>query len=78
MRDLLLGDKPKDYDIATDARPEQIIKCFRKCRVIGRRFKIVHVGFGRNKIEVSTFRASPNPGANSGRTATKEGLPYPG
>ena len=74
VRDLLLGDKPKDYDIATDARPEQIIKCFRKCRVIGRRFKIVHVGFGRNKIEVSTFRASPNPGANSGRTATKDGL----
>lgn len=58
VRDLLLGKSPKDYDIATDATPEEILDLFRNSRIIGRRFPIVHVMFGRNKVlEVATFRA---------------------
>lgn len=59
VRDLLLGHEPKDFDVATNASPEQVHKLFRKSRLIGRRFKLVHVGFGRNVIEVATFRAPP-------------------
>ena len=55
-RDLLLGIKPKDFDIATSARPEEVVKLFRKARIIGRRFRIVHVYFGREILEISTFR----------------------
>jgi poly(A) polymerase len=58
VRDLLLGGRPKDFDVATDATPEQVVKLFRNARVIGRRFKIVHVRFGREIIEVTTFRGS--------------------
>tara|TARA_B100001250_G_scaffold28562_1_gene23407 strand:- start:836 stop:2188 length:1353 start_codon:yes stop_codon:yes gene_type:complete len=58
VRDLLLGNKPKDFDIATNATPEDIKKLFRNARVIGRRFKIVHIKFGREIIEVTTFRAN--------------------
>ncbi len=57
VRDLLLGLQPKDFDIATDATPEEIRDLFRNSRLIGRRFRIVHVHFGREIIEVSTFRA---------------------
>ncbi|MFA7664546.1 MAG: polynucleotide adenylyltransferase PcnB [Burkholderiaceae bacterium] len=57
VRDLLLGLKPKDFDVATDASPEQVRALFRRSRIIGRRFRIVHVMFGREQIEVSTFRA---------------------
>ena len=57
VRDLLLGLRPKDFDVATDATPEQVRSLFRRSRVIGRRFQIVHVMFGRETIEVSTFRA---------------------
>ena len=57
VRDLLLGLKPKDFDVATDATPEQVRALFRRSRIIGRRFQIVHVMFGRETIEVSTFRA---------------------
>jgi len=57
VRDLLLGLKPKDFDVATDATPDQVTALFRRSRVIGRRFQIVHVMFGRETIEVSTFRA---------------------
>jgi len=57
VRDLLLGLTPKDFDIATDATPEQIRAVFRNSRIIGRRFRIVHVHFGREILEVSTFRA---------------------
>ena len=60
VRDLLLGLKPKDFDVATDARPEQVRELFRNCRLIGRRFRLAHVHFGREIIEVSTFRASHN------------------
>ncbi|MEJ6671740.1 MAG: poly(A) polymerase [Candidatus Azotimanducaceae bacterium] len=60
VRDLLLGLKPKDFDVATNATPEQVHKVFRNSRIIGRRFQIVHVRFGREIIEVSTFRAQHN------------------
>ena len=56
MRDLLLGNQPKDFDVATDATPEEVRELFRNSRIIGRRFKIVHVRFGREIIEVTTFR----------------------
>ncbi len=59
VRDLLLGHEPKDFDVATNASPEQVHRIFKKSRLIGRRFKLVHVGFGRNVIEVATFRAPP-------------------
>ena len=56
VRDLLLGGKPKDFDVATNATPEQIQRCFRSARAVGRRFQIVHVRYGREIIEVTTFR----------------------
>src|SRR5205814_10434444 len=58
VRDLLLGIEPKDYDIATDARPEQVKPLFRRAIIIGRRFRLVHVMLGPETIEVSTFRAA--------------------
>ena len=58
VRDLLLGIKPKDFDIATDARPEQIKPLFRRALIIGRRFRLVHVIMGGETVEVSTFRAA--------------------
>ncbi len=60
VRDLLLDLHPKDFDIATDARPEQIRALFGNCRLIGRRFRLAHVRFGREIIEVVTFRAAAN------------------
>jgi poly(A) polymerase len=57
VRDLLTGLKPKDFDVATSATPEQVKKLFRRAFIIGRRFRIVHVVYGREVIEVSTFRA---------------------
>lgn len=60
VRDLLLGHEPKDFDIATNALPEEVHRLFRRSRLIGRRFKLVHVRFGRHEIiEVATFRAPP-------------------
>jgi poly(A) polymerase len=56
VRDLLIGQRPKDFDIATNATPEQVRKLFRNCRLIGRRFRLAHVMFGRDIIEVATFR----------------------
>ncbi|KGE02709.1 polynucleotide adenylyltransferase PcnB [Pseudohaliea rubra] len=56
VRDLLLGGHPKDFDVATDATPEEVHGLFRNSRIIGRRFRIVHVRFGREIIEVTTFR----------------------
>ena len=58
VRDLLLGVKPKDFDVATDAVPEEIQRLFRRAHIIGRRFRLVHVMFGADTIEVSTFRAN--------------------
>ena len=61
VRDLIIGTKPKDFDIATDATPEQVKKAFgRNARIIGRRFKIVHVRYGYEVLEVATFRADAN------------------
>ena len=57
VRDLLLGLQPKDFDIATDATPEQLRSLFKNSRIIGRRFRLVHIRFGREIIEVATFRS---------------------
>ena len=57
VRDLLLGIIPKDFDVATDATPEQVKSHFRRAIIIGRRFRLVHVMFGSETIETSTFRA---------------------
>ena len=56
VRDLLLDEHPKDFDVATDATPEQVRALFSNSRIIGRRFQIVHVRFGKEVIEVTTFR----------------------
>ncbi|WP_221897496.1 polynucleotide adenylyltransferase PcnB [Bathymodiolus japonicus methanotrophic gill symbiont] len=56
VRDLLLGREPKDFDVATNASPEQVKQAFRNCRLIGRRFRLAHVFFGCEIIEVATFR----------------------
>ena len=63
VRDLLLGGRPKDFDIATDATPEQVKHLFRNCRLIGRRFRLAHVVFGREIVEVATFRGSSDDGS---------------
>ncbi len=57
LRDLLRGEVPKDFDVVTDATPEEVKKVFRNCRIIGRRFRLAHVHFGRDIIEVATFRS---------------------
>jgi poly(A) polymerase len=61
VRDLLLGVVPKDFDVATNALPEEIRRVFRNCRLIGRRFRLAHVHFGDEIIEVATFRAAAAP-----------------
>ena len=63
VRDLLVGGRPKDFDVATDATPEQVKQLFRNCRLIGRRFRLAHVVFGREIIEVATFRANTDDGS---------------
>jgi poly(A) polymerase len=62
VRDLLLGRRPKDFDIGTSAHPYQVKKLFRNCWVIGRRFRLAHVKFGQKVIEVATFRRQLKPG----------------
>ena len=71
VRDLLVGGAPKDYDVATDATPEQVRALFRNCRLIGRRFRLAHVVYGREIIEVATFRA--NGGDDEGDRLTDDG-----
>lgn len=71
VRDLLVGGHPKDFDVATDATPDQVKQLFRNCRLIGRRFRLAHVVFGREIIEVATFRANSDDG--SGGRETHEG-----
>src|SRR4051812_36527422 len=61
VRDLLLERTPKDFDVATSATPAEIRDLFRNCRIIGRRFRLAHVVFGRKIIETATFRANPRP-----------------
>ena len=67
IRDLLLGYEPKDFDIATNATPEQVHKTFKRSRIIGRRFRLVHIMFSARKfIEVATFRAGKVKTSNNG------------
>jgi len=62
VRDLLLGRTPKDFDVGTDATPQQVKKLFRNCFLVGRRFRLAHIRFGRDQvIEVATFRRHPHP-----------------
>ncbi len=61
VRDLLLGIEPKDFDVATNAHPDQVKQLFRNCRLIGRRFHLAHVRYGYEIIEVATFRAAHTP-----------------
>jgi poly(A) polymerase len=63
VRDLLLGVKPKDFDIATNATPEQVKRLFRRAFIIGKRFQIVHVMFGQDLLEVTTFRGTSSANA---------------
>ncbi|WP_424765390.1 polynucleotide adenylyltransferase PcnB [Necropsobacter rosorum] len=73
LRDLLLGKHPKDFDVATNARPEQIQAVFqRQCRLVGRRFRLAHVMFGRDIIEVATFRANHSDNHNEKQSKQSE------
>ncbi len=75
VRDLLLGRAPKDFDIATSATPEEVKKVFRNCRLIGRRFRLAHVYFRNEIVEVSTFRAlNPVSNAEDDTFLSKDGL----
>jgi poly(A) polymerase len=75
VRDLLLGRKPKDFDVATSATPNDMRRCFRNCRIIGRRFRLAHVFFGRKIIETATFRANPRAVEDEVGDAPAEGKP---
>lgn len=75
VRDLLLGREPKDFDVATDARPDDIRRLFRRSRVIGRRFQIVHVYCGPDTVEVTTFRAhNTQADAEDARVTAEDGM----
>jgi poly(A) polymerase len=65
VRDLLIGRRPKDFDVATSAHPRQIKRLFRNGRIIGRRFRLVHVVYGPHVVETATFRADPLPPENN-------------
>lgn len=73
VRDLLAGMTPKDYDVATDATPEQVRQCFRRSRIIGRRFQIVHVSMGAETIEVTTFRGHHGDAAGNKAQTDEQG-----
>ncbi|HTT08314.1 MAG TPA: polynucleotide adenylyltransferase PcnB [Gammaproteobacteria bacterium] len=73
VRDLLLGREPKDFDVATNARPEQVRELFKNCRLIGRRFRLAHVHFGNEIIEVATFRANTLATASDARVIEEDG-----
>lgn len=75
VRDLLIGREPKDFDVATDATPEQVRQLFRRSRIIGRRFQIVHVMCGADTIEVTTFRAhQPEGDDDEDRVTAEDGM----
>ena len=80
VRDILLGRVPKDFDVATDARPNQVKRLFRNAFVIGRRFRLALVRFGEKQIETATFRRDPEPddapGADRGAGADATGALY--
>src|ERR687897_1553600 len=73
VRDLLLGRRPKDFDIGTSAHPYQVKKLFRNCWIVGRRFRLAHVRFGTKTIEVATFRRQVQPGEE----IVQDGVPAP-
>src|SRR5712691_3007140 len=73
VRDLLIGRRPKDFDIGTSAHPYQVKKLFRNCWIIGRRFRLAHVKFGQKVIEVATFRRQVAPGEE----IVQDGVPAP-
>ena len=73
VRDLLLGRRPKDFDIGTSAHPQQVKKLFRNCWIIGRRFRLAHVKFGNKGIEVATFRRQ----VAAGEEIVQDGVPAP-
>jgi poly(A) polymerase len=73
VRDLLLGLRPKDFDVATDALPDEVRRLFRNCRLIGRRFRLAHVFFGNEIIEVATFRAAAAPEREDAEDQDAEG-----
>ncbi|PLX63247.1 MAG: polynucleotide adenylyltransferase PcnB [Sedimenticola selenatireducens] len=73
VRDLLLGREPKDFDVATDATPEEVKAVFRNCSLIGRRFRLAHVHFGREIIEVATFRSMQD-ASEPGDRETENGM----
>src|SRR5438876_3572686 len=73
VRDLLLERKPKDFDIATSATPNEVKALFRNCRIIGRRFRLAHIFFGSKIIETATFRSNPREAeAEAGETEGAE------
>ncbi len=74
VRDLLLGREPKDFDVATDATPEDVKQIFRNCRLIGRRFRLAHVHFGREIIEVATFRGMHEATSDQARQDSNNGM----
>jgi poly(A) polymerase len=74
VRDILLGREPKDFDVATDATPEEVRRLFRNCRLIGRRFRLAHVHFGREIIEVATFRGGGRDEDTDGERHLRNGM----
>ena len=74
VRDLMLGQNPKDFDIATNATPEQIRQLFKNCRLIGRRFRLAHIMFGRDIIEVATFRGHHQEPSKNISQQSKDGM----
>src|SRR5687767_3492649 len=73
LRDLMLGWQPKDFDIATSATPEEVRALFRRSRIIGRRFRLVHVLCGREMVEVSTYRGQALPESGDDHKADEHG-----
>lgn len=78
VRDLLLGREPKDFDVATDATPNQIKRIFRNCRLVGRRFRLAHIHFTDEIIEVATFRALSPPEETEGEPVAADTIPAGG
>lgn len=70
IRDLLMGQQPKDFDVVTNAHPDQVRQVFKNCRLIGRRFRLAHVVFGREIIEVATFRGHHSGGDDEGAVSS--------
>ena len=74
VRDMMLGHHPKDFDVATDALPEEIKALFKNCRLIGRRFRLAHIHFGRDFIEVATFRGHHDDANDETQSLMRDGM----